>query len=81
MEKLKKTIPLCVICNGIVHIPYCYCGNGGDCQIDCKLHNDDGYSEGVYHRKCLPFLFLLRKYLFTKPLRQNDDDDEGFCET
>ena len=78
---MKKTLPLCVICNDIVHIAYCYCGNGGN-GLDCKLHNDDGYFEGVYHRQCLPFLSLLRKYLFTKDLTQNEQNtDEGFYET
>ena len=57
MEKPKKTIPLCVICNDFVHFPYCgFCMNGGECHIDGKYYNDEGYVEGVYHQKCLPVL-------------------------
>ena len=50
---------------------------GGHCHIDCKLNNDEGCVEGVYHKKCLPFIKLLHKYLFTS-YDKRIDDDGGF---
>ena len=54
--------------------------NGDECHIDCKYYNDEGYVEGVYHQKCLPFLELMRKYLLNKHYDKRINDDDGFFE-
>ena len=76
----SKTL-LCVICNQVVHFPHClFCYNGGQCHIDCKLNGDEGYVEGVCHQKCLPFLQIMKKWIFRTYFDTSINDDDGFFE-